>query len=136
MVGDISPILRELVGVQDQLTSLDKDALTEKQELLAKQDELRTRAAQLAEQVDQDCSTQDLLTRLASLRRQHSAIERQRVNARGQSRPHLYNGFNAARRVTAPGTNHAATGIQGVSRIDVRIRRITRILSERGIDLR
>jgi hypothetical protein len=136
MVGDISPILRELVGVQDQLTSLDKDALTEKQELLARQDELRTRAARLAEQVDQDCSTQDLLTRLASLRRQHSAIERQRVNARSQSRPHLYNGFNAARRVSAPGTNHATTGIQGVSRIDVRIRRITRILSERGIDLR
>lgn len=136
MVGGISPILRELVGVQDQLTSLGKDAVSEKQELLAKQEELRTRAAQLAEQVAQDCSTQDLLTRLASLRRQRDAIERQRANAGARSRPHSYGGFGTPHRASAPATNHTTTGSQGLSRIDVHIRRVMRILSERGIDLR
>ncbi|MEA2002484.1 MAG: hypothetical protein U9N84_11480 [Actinomycetota bacterium] len=136
MVGDISPILRELVVVEDQLTSLAKEALGEKEALLARQDELRTRAARLADQVDQDCSTQDLLTRLAGLRRQRDAIERQRANVGGQSRPRQYGGFGEASRVSAPGTNHTTAGGLGLSRIDVRIRRVTRILSERGIDLR
>lgn len=136
MVGDISPILRELVVVEDELILLNKDALSEKQELLARQDELRTRAARLAEQVDQDCSTQDLLTRLAGLRRQRDAIERQRASVRRQSRPHSYGGLGTAHRVSAPGSNHSTAGSQGLSRIDIRIRRVTRILSERGIDLR
>lgn len=74
MVGGMSSILRELEQVQDQLGSLTKDAQAEKTALLGRQEELRTRAARLADQIDIDCSTQDLLAQLASLRRQRDAL--------------------------------------------------------------
>lgn len=124
MVGGMSSILRELAEVQHQLTSLPKDAEAQKHGLLARQDELHTRAARLADQIDEGRSTQDLLARLAELRWQLGALERQRATApdrptvRGQAR-------------TRP-----ATGPQSESRIDARVGRIQSLLRKRGIDIR
>jgi hypothetical protein len=118
MVGEMSSILRELEKMQDQLTSLGNETRAEKQTLLSRQDELRTRAARLAVAVDSKCSTQNLLTQLGGLRRQLSAFDRQR-------------------------SGHAPTGNSGqtsptssAARIEQKISRIERILADRGIQLR
>ena len=112
MAGEMGSILRELEQVQDRLGSLAKDARDEKTALQSRQEELRTRAARLAEAIDTDCSTQDLLAQLAGLRRQRDAIARQRTHPGSHSR-----------------------GPSSASRIDSRIHRIRQVLSDRGIQL-
>ena len=88
MVGDMSSVFRELEQLQDRLSSLTRDAYEEKYALLTRQEELRTRAAQLADEVTAECSTQELLIRLASLRRRRDLLERQHGSAtRGLHRP-------------------------------------------------
>ena len=119
MATDMSSILRELERVQDRLTSLPQDTETEKLMLLNRQEELRTRAARLAVEVDSQCSTQDLLGQLAALRRQLAAFDRQRSG--GSSRPGAY-------RPNSPG--------RSTSRIEQKIMRIEGILADRGIGLR
>ena len=52
MVGDISSIMRELAELQDRITSLPTDAKDDKLVLMARQDDLRTRAARIADSVD------------------------------------------------------------------------------------
>lgn len=107
MVGEMSSILRELEIVQDRLSSLAEDRQDEVHALMARREELRTRAARLAEYVDSECSTKDLLVQLAKLRRRHDVLTRQR-------RLHGPGG-------TAP------------RQVDERIERIRRILQDRGI---
>ena len=123
MVGGMSSILRELAEVQHQLVSLSKDAEEQKYALLARQEELHTRAARLAEQIDEECSTQDLLARLAELRWQLRALNRQRVEAGG-------------RPVRNQGASRPAAGQASGSRIEARIQRILALLAKRGIDVR
>jgi hypothetical protein len=127
----MSSILRELELVQDQLGSLAKDAHDEKTALLGRQEELRTRAARLADQISADCPTQQLLVQLAELRRQRDAIARQRSSAASPNRPLLGsppNGVAAHSRQPQPNS--------GLPRIDERIHRIQSMLSDRGIHLR
>lgn len=119
MVGEISSILRELEKVQDQLSALSADAHSEKMGLLARHEELQTAAAKLAVGVDKSRSTQDLLAQLASLRRQNTALERQRGNRHERTR------------VTRPMADPMPN-----SRIEQRICDIESILRERGISLR
>lgn len=119
MVGEMGSILRELEQVQDRLTSLTQDAQAEKLNLLNRQDLLRTRAARLAVAVDAHCSTQNLLTQLAGLRRHLVAFERQRRGAPIRS-----------------DTHGQSSPTPSMSRIEQRISRIERILADRGIDLR
>lgn len=119
MVVQLGSILRELEQVQDRLTSLAHDDQSEKLTLLSRQEELRTRAAQLAVAVDSRCSTQTLLTQLAGLRRQLGAFERQ--HGGGPSR-------GGAHRQSSPMSN--------MSRVEQRISRIEGILADRGIGLR
>lgn len=116
MVGDVGSILRELEQVQDRLSALTTDAYEEKLALLTLQEELRTRAARMADDVDADCSTQDLLTRLASLRRRRDLLDRQHGSAsRGLHRP--------------------PHGPRGPSQVDQRIERICALLADRGINV-
>ena len=123
MVGGMSSILRELAEVERQLTSLPKDAEATKYTLLARQEDLHTRAARLADQIEDDCPTQDLLTRLAELRWQLGALERQRTVGAGRPAMRTQTGSRPA---TAPSSE---------SRIEARIRRIQSLLSQRGIDI-
>ncbi len=113
MVGEMSSVLRELEQVQDRLSSLTKDAEAEKYALMTRQEELRTRAARLADDVDAQCSTQQLLTQLASLRRRRDVLNRQR-HATGPS---------------SYGPGH----LGGLSQVDERIERIRSLLADRGI---
>ena len=113
MVGEMSSILRELEQVQDQLSSLTNDAQAEKYALLTRQEELRTRAARLAEDVDAECSTKQLLIQLASLRRRRDLLNRQYQS-------------------TGPGG--VAPGQRGgLSQVEERIERIRALLADRGI---
>lgn len=129
MVGEIGSILRELEQVQDQLGSLSKDALEEKSALLSRQESLRTRAARLADRIDDNCSTQDLLGQLAGLRRQRDALARQRRSSTQPNHPgRLPNGVAGHKRNPQQET--------GLPRIDERIHRIQQMLTERGIHLR
>ena len=134
MVGEMSSILRELEGVQDQLGSLTKDARAEKIALMGRQEELRTRAARLADQIDVNCSTQALLAQLAGLRRQRDALARQRAATPTQPR--------GDRRYPGGPPNGVADHSRNPQtktrfpRIDERIRRIEQMLSDRGINLR
>ena len=123
MVGGMSSILRELAEVQHQLVSLSKDAEQQKYALLARQEELHTRAARLADQIDDECSTQDLLARLADLRWQLRAFNRQRAESAG--RPMSNHG----------GSRPTATQSSS-SRIEARVERILALLAQRGIDVR
>ena len=116
MAGKMSSILRELEEVQDRLSSLRGGAESEKYALMTRQEELRTQAARLADDVDADCSTQELLIQLAGLRRRRDVLNRQRHHS----------GPNA----TGPG--HGSSR----SQVDVRIERIRSLLAERGIRLR
>ena len=123
MVGGMSSIFRELAEVQRQITALPKDAEAQKYVLLARQEDLQTRAARLADQIDEDRSTQDLLARLAELRWQLRALERQRTTPSGR-----------------PGMRGEAGSRPSVSqssetRIETRINRIQMLLSQRGIDI-
>jgi hypothetical protein len=118
----MSSILRELNDVQDQLGSLATEARADKLALLSRREELQTQAARLADQVDRDWSTQELLAHLASLRWQRDAIGRQRGAA-----PLLRNG---------PSGTYRTMHREGLPRIEARIARIKVILAERGIDLR
>ncbi len=119
MVAEMGSLLRELEKVQDRLTSLTQDAQSEKVALLKRQDELRTRAARLAVAVDSHCSTQNLLTQLAALRRQLAAFETQHGTGPSRAGVHLQ-----------------SSPTSSTSRIEQRIGRIERILGERGINLR
>ncbi|MCP4307023.1 MAG: hypothetical protein GY926_09090 [bacterium] len=114
----MSSILRELEQVQDQLSSMCNETRDEKQTLLSRQDELRTRAARLAVAVDSKCSTQNLLAQLGGLRRQLSAFDRQRGS-------HTPSGKTGQ-------TSPTSSGV----RIEQKISRIEGILAERGISLR
>jgi hypothetical protein len=116
MVGEIGSILRELEEVQDRLWSLSIDADEEKYELMSRREELRNRAAQLADGVDDACSTQELLIRLASLRRRRALLDRQHGSAHRRERP--------------------SRGSRTVSRVDVQIERIYLLLADRGINVR
>jgi hypothetical protein len=120
----MSSILRELAEVQHQLVALSKDAEAQKYDLLARQEELRTRAARLADEVDEASSTQDLLARLANLRWQLRALNRQTGSS--LQRPFAHN-----QRGSRP-----AVGLSSSSRIEARIQRILAILGQRGIDVR
>ena len=133
MVGEISSILRELELVQDQLGSLTKDSTAEKTVLLGRQEELRTRAARLADQVDVGCSTPELLAQLAGLRRQRDALARQRTSAPGQGGTRRTAG---SPRNSVAGHSRSPQGDAGLPRIDQRIYRIEQMLSDRGINLR
>ena len=114
MVGDMGSILRELEHVQDRLSSLTTDTYEEMYRLLIRQDELRTQAARLADDIDATCSTQELLIRLASLRRRRDLLDRQHGTAtRGLHRP-------------AHGPRHS-------SQVDQRIERVCVLLADRGI---
>ena len=124
MVGGMSSILRELSEVQHQLLSLSKDAEEQKYALLARQEELHTRAARLAEQIDEEASTQDLLARLAELRWQLRALNRQRVGS--GDRP----------MVRTQGASRPTAGQSSGSRIEARIQRILALLAKRGIEVR
>jgi hypothetical protein len=134
MVGEMSSILRELEQVQDQLGSLTKDAQAEKTALMGRQEELRTRAARLADQIDVDCSTQDLLAQLAGLHRQRDALARQRAGApsrQGSSRRYPASPPNGV-----TGHSRNPQNESGLPRIDERIHRIEQMLSGRGINLK
>ena len=113
MIGEVSSIIRELEQVQDQLSTLSDGAYDEKYALMIRKEELTTRAARLAEAIDTDCSTQELLIQLASLRRRRALLDRQHGAAqRGLHRsPH------------------------GRSQVDYRIERICSLLADRGIDV-
>ena len=124
MVGGMSSILRELAEVQHQLVSLSKDAESQKHALLARQEELHTRAARLADQIDDESSTQDLLARLADLRWQLRALNRQRADSVGRPMVHNHGG------------SRPAAGQSSGSRIETRIQRILTLLAQRGIDVR
>ena len=113
MVGEMSSILRELETVQDRLSSLASDAGDEKIALLARREELRTRAARLADDVDTSGSTQELLTQLASLRRRRDVLNRQI-------------------RSSGPGKTAPSQG-RGLSQVEDRISRIRAVLADRGI---
>lgn len=114
MVADVGSILRELEQVQDRLSALDTDEYEEKYALLTLQEELRTRAARMADDVDDECSTQELLTRLARLQRRRDLLDRQHSSAsRGLHRP--------------------PHGPRGPSQVDQRIDRIRALLADRGI---
>ena len=118
MVGEMISIVRELEQVQDRLTSLAQGEQAQKSVLLDRQEELRTQAARLAVSVDSRSATQDLLVKLAYLRRQLVALDRQ--HTAGPSR--------VAYR-TSPMTGSG-------SRVEQRINRIERILADRGIRIR
>jgi hypothetical protein len=114
MVGDMSSILRELEEVQDRLSNLTRDAYEELYTLLTRQEELRTQAARLADDINADCSTQELLIQLASLRRRRDLLDRQHGTAtRGLHRP--------------------PHGPRRSSQVDQRIERICLLLADRGI---
>lgn len=136
MTGDIGLILRELANVQDQLTSLPDDSDAEKLVLLARQDVLCTRAARLADQVDEGYSTQDLLTKLAGLRWQRDALQRQHVGDVGRSGPHRNAGHGGPGNGIATGSPEKVRHPRSHPRIESRIGRISHILADRGIKLR
>jgi hypothetical protein len=133
MVGNLTSIIRELGEVQDRLLALSDHATDEKLELLGRREELQTRAAQLADSIDEDGSIQDLLGQLASLRRQRAALERQRALAAKQTP-----GFRSPSGTMSPGTMgpRGRPTTDSVLRIEERIRRITLLLEQRGIALR
>lgn len=116
MVGEMSSVLRELEKVQDRLSSLTKDAQSERYALMTRQEELRTKAARLAEDVDAECSTQQLLSQLSRLRRRREVLNRQR-------------------RAVGPGGYRPGSGV-GLNQVDDRIQRIRSLLAARGIRVR
>ena len=124
MVGGMRSLLRELAEVQHQLVSLSKDAEEQKYALLARQEELHTRAARLADEIDDESSTQDLLARLADLRWQLRAFNRQTADS--LQRPPIHN----------HGGSRPDDRLSSSSRIEARIQRILSLLGQRGIDVR
>lgn len=116
MAGDMSSILRELEQVHDRLSLLCNDTGAEKLDLLRRQDELRTRAARLADDVDAGGSTQELLTQLAHLRRRRDLLARQRC-----------------RSTKGPVSPRMASATGGVPQVEERIARIRSLLADRGI---
>lgn len=114
MVVGMNSILRELEQVQDQLSALTPNDGPEHYQLMTRLEELRTRAARLAENVDAEYSTQELLIRLASLQRRRALLDRQHGSAsRGLHRP-----------------RH---GSRGASQVDAHIDEICSLLADRGI---
>ena len=116
MVGEMSSVLRELEKVQDRLSSLTQDAQSERYVLMTRQEELRTKAARLADDVDAQCSTQQLLSQLARLRRRHEVLNRQRQSV-------------------GPG-GYGPGSAGGQSQVEDRMQRIRSLLADRGIRVR
>jgi hypothetical protein len=117
MVGEMSSVLRELERVEDRLLSSTSAEDADKYALMTRLEELRTRAARLAVGVDEGCSSQELLIRLASLRRRRDLLDRQHGSA--NRRP-----------------QHPQHGSRSASQVDQQIERIYLLLAERGIRVR
>lgn len=116
MAGEMSSVLRELEKVQDRLSSLAEGAQSERYALMTRQEELRTKAAQLADDVDSECSTDQLLSHLARLCRRREVLERQWKSV-------------------GPGRYRPDLGV-GQNQVEDRIRRIRSLLADRGIRVR
>ncbi len=116
MIGEMSSILRELEEVQDRLSALTNDAQSERYSLMTRQEELRTKAARLADDVDAECSTHHLLSQLARLRRRREVLDRQRQSV-------------------GPGGYRPGSGA-GQNQVEDQVRRIRSLLADRGIRVR
>jgi hypothetical protein len=115
MAEEIATVMRELGEVQDRLAALGKGPRGDRLSLLMREEELRTRAARLADEIDARDSTQALLVHLAELRRKEAALDRQH-----RSSP---TGPHRSTPTTAP-------------LIEKRIRRVEELLAKRGVILR
>lgn len=114
MVGEMNSILRELEQVHDRLCALTSGDDAESYMLMTRLEELRTRAARLAENVDEGCSSQELLIRLASLQRRRALLDRQHGSARR-------------------GLHRPPHGSRSASQVDAHIDEICSLLADRGI---
>jgi hypothetical protein len=104
----VETLVRQLAGIRDQLIALPDDAFAERFELVRRQDELRSQAAEYAEGADRERLTEDLLAELASLR-MHA---------------------------DAGATNRTMDDARSTTRIEARIGRIKGVLIGRGVDPR
>ncbi|MCP4307022.1 MAG: hypothetical protein GY926_09085 [bacterium] len=67
-MSTVETLVRQLADVQDQLVALPNDAFEQRFELVQRQEELRSQAAEHAEGADRERTTEDLLAELANLR--------------------------------------------------------------------
>lgn len=121
-----------LAEVQDALLALPDDAFAEKYALLKERDELRAQAAGYAEELEDGRSDEDLLAELKALRAQMKALAKQKINMVSQAGESgsgaVYSGSGGL------DINTKMMQASGADQIRERIARITRILTERGIE--
>ena len=131
-MDDIGDLTKRLADVQKELWDLPDDAFAERFELKEKQAALRAEAAEFAQHMDDDRSSDDLVTELASLRSRMVAIERQRIDLVTQA------GSTSAGEMGNLGGYGINKGIEdamGLPKIKARIGLVKGILIDRGIEV-
>lgn len=133
-MADIGDLTRQLADVQKQLWDLPDDAYAERNDLKQRQAELRAEAAQYASRLDDDRSTDDLLSELAALRSKMLAIEAERINlvyqagSGGSSSGEMGNLGGVA-------INKGIDDAMGLPKVKARIGLIKGILADRGVEV-
>ena len=132
MKSTVEDLVRQLAALQDQLIALPDDAFAERFELVSRQDEMRALAAQHAQGVDIERSTEDLLGELAGLRSQRDALNGEHAG----TILHVVKAGAAGLpdHADTDSVNRRSDPAQDMLRIEGRIGRIGDILIDRGVD--
>ena len=128
--GDIA---KELAAIDEKLDTLPKDAFAERVTLHQRHEDLRARAAHLAEDADARRSTEDLQVEVRSLQQRLGRIQDEFVDVSEQSGEGNIPGPDSAHRGAA-GLNTEIADAQHAPQLVARIEKLQGIIRGRGVD--
>ena len=123
-------IAKELAAIDEKLDTLPADAFSERVTLHQRHEDLRARAAHLAEEADDQRSTQDLQIEVQSLQQRLGVIQDEFIDVSEQSGEGNIPGPDSVDRGAA-GLNRDVAQAQGAPQLVARIDKLQRIIASR-----
>jgi len=123
-------IAKELAAIDEKLDTLPADAFSERVTLHQRHEDLRARAAHLAEEADDQRSTQDLHIEVQSLQQRLGVIQDEFIDVSEQSGEGNIPGPDSVDRGAA-GLNRDVAEAQGAPQLVARIDKLQRIIASR-----
>lgn len=124
-------IAKELAAIDEKLDTLPADDFSERVTLHQRHEDLRARAAQLAEEADDQRSTKDLQIEVQSLQQRLGRIQGEFIDVSEQSGEGNIPGPDSVDR-SAAGLNRDMANAQGAPQLVARIEKLQRIIQSRS----
>jgi DNA repair exonuclease SbcCD ATPase subunit len=126
-------IAKELAAIDEKLDTLPADDFSERVTLHQRHEDLRARAAQLAEDADDQRSTQDLQVEVQSLQQRLGRIQDELIDVPEQTGEGNIPGPDSVHR-SAAGLNRDMADAQDAPQMVARINKLQRIISSRDAE--